>query len=684
MIHSMKALVLAASMACLSLAQTPGQTAAPQKAGAQDTQGEAYYHFAMGRLYAGLASSADNQSEYITKAIQNYQDALKLDPNASIILDELTDLYMQTGRMQDAINEAQDLLKQNPDNLEARRMLGRIYTRSIANVPGNRINEEMVKSAIDQYKQIVQKDPKDADSWVTLGRLYGVSNNTAEAEKAYDAALKAQPDNEDALTGVAMLYADMGDNQRAIDKLKEATSKAPNSHTLSALAEAYERVHDYKNAAAVLKRAVELDPDNTRLQAGLAQDLLFGDQLDEAMPLYQQLAEDDPREPEYQLRIAQIYRAKHELGKARQALNKAKQMDPSNMDLIYEDVNLLEAEGKNDDAITEMKSLIDSTARRTYTAAQSANRAQLLERLGTLYRGASQYTEAIDALRQAATLDPDSGARISVLIVDTYRQARDLANAQREADQALKKYPDERMVQITHAETLGDLGKIDDAVAEIKASAKGGVLDREMQLEIAQIYEKGKRWTDMGKALDAAEKLCKTEDQKSAVYFMRGAMYERMKKYDQAEAEFRKVIQLNGQDANTLNYLGYMLADRGVRLNEAQDLIQKALDIDPQNGAFLDSMGWVYYRQGKLEQAEQLLTQALDHMGDDPTVHDHLGDVYFKLGKTREAIAQWQTSVKEYQTSPPSDSDPDALAKVSNKLESARVRLAKETNQSAK
>ena len=679
MSQSLKALLLAACLSGLSLAQTPG----PAKAADQDNGSGAYYHFAMGRLYAELASSEANQNEYITKAIQNYREALKLDPNSATILDELTDLYTQTGRLQDAINDAQDLLKQNPQNLEARRMLGRIYTRGIASAPGNQINEEMVRNAIDEYKKIVEKEPKDADSWVTLGKLYGVTNNNAEAEKAYDAALKAQPDNEDALTGIAMLYSDMGDNQRAIEKLKEATDKTPNSRTLAALAEAYERVRDFKNAAAVLKRAAAADPDNSRLEAGLAQDLLFADQFDEALPLFQQLAQDDPGETEYQLRIAQIYRAKHELGKARQTLNKAKQAEPTNMDLTYEDVNLLEAEGKTDDAITELKSLLDTTARPKYTVAQSANRSQLMERLGSLYRDSAQYPQAIDALRQAATLDPDSGARISVLIVDAYRQAKDLPNAQREADQALKKYPDERMVLVTHAETLGDLGKIDEAVAEIKASAKGGALDRELQLEIAQIYEKGKRWADMGKALDAAEKLCTNDDQKGTVYFMRGAMYERTKKYDQAEAEFRKVIQINGQDANALNYLGYMLADRGVRLDEAHELVQKALDLDPQNGAYLDSMGWVYFHQGKLEQAEQLLTQAIDRMGNDATVHDHLGDVYFKLGKTREAIAQWQASVKDFKTSP-DDSDPDALSKVTNKLESARVRLAKETGGSAK
>jgi tetratricopeptide (TPR) repeat protein len=225
------------------------------------------------------------------------------------------------------------------------------------------------------------------------------------------------------------------------------------------------------------------------------------------------------------------------------------------------------------------------------------------------------------------------------------------------------------------------MGKIDEAVAEIKANAKGEP-DREAQIQIAEIYEKGKRWADMAKSLDAAEKLSTTDDQRETIFFMRGAMLERNKRFDDAEAAFRKVIDLNAKNAGALNYLGYMLADRNVRLDEAHDLVQKALDLDPQNGAYLDSMAWVLYRQGKADQAEPLLVQALDHLGTDATVHDHLGDVYYKLGKTKEAVAQWQASVKAFQAAGPNDdNDPDELAKVTKKLETARVKLAKETSQ---
>jgi tetratricopeptide (TPR) repeat protein len=512
---------------------------------------------------------------------------------------------------------------------------------------------------------------------VMLGRLYRASNNSVDAEKAYNAAIKADPDNEDALTGLAMLYSDLGDTARAIEKLKAATDKSPNEHTLAALASAYEQTHDYKNAAAALRRAVEIAPDNPRLVRGLAEDLLYADQLDEALALYQKIAVEDAKEARPMVRIGQIYRAKRDYAKAHEALDKAKAIEPDDMELQFEQINLLESEGKTNDAISALKSMLDQTAKKTYSTGESSYRATLLERLGQLYRGNSQYPQAVDAFRQASVLEGPGAARYAVQIIDTYRAAKDLDTAQREADAALKKFPKDRIVAVEHASVLADAGKIDAAAAELRALPREH--QRETDIALAQIYDKGKRWQDMGKALDDAEKISQTNDEKETVLFMRGAMYERMKRYDAAEAEFRKVLDLNPENASALNYLGYMLADRDVKLEEAAQLVKKALDLEPDNGAYLDSLGWVYFRQGKLDDAAGLLIRALDRIGQDATVHDHLGDVYFKLGKTREAISQWQASLKEFQGGAPSDSDPEEMAKVNKKLEGARVRLAQET-----
>ena len=121
-----------------------------------------------------------------------------------------------------------------------------------------------------------------------------------------------------------------------------------------------------------------------------------------------------------------------------------------------------------------------------------------------------------------------------------------------------------------------------------------------------------------------------------------------------------------------------MLADENVRLAEAQDYIKRAVDLEPGNYAFLDSLGWVYFRMNRLDDAEQQLSRSLQLMGNDPTIHDHLGDVYFKQGKLKLAISQWQSSLKAWNSSAPSDVEPEEVAKVQKKLDGARVKLAKE------
>ena len=682
MIRSAKALLAIAVLAFFTHGQPAlGQPAANSGRPAADKTDKAgaYYNFAMGHLYAELAGAYSNRSEYVNKAIDHYRQALKLDPSAAYIFEELTDLYIQTGHLRDAVTEAQEMLKQKPDNIEARRILGRIYTRMIGDAQQGKINQEMVKQAIDQFSQITAKDPKDLESWLTLGRLYRVAGNSVEAEKAYKTAIELDSNSEEALTGLAVVYADIGDTKKSIEMLRVVTERNPSPRTLAALAQSYEQMRDYKSAVEVLQKAIEVSPDNARLKRELAQNLLLSERYDEALKLYAQLATEDPRDAQLQLRISEIYRQKRDFAKARAALDKARELDRDSLDVRYDEVNLLDAQGKSDEAIAALKSIVEDTQKKSYSASEKANRAMLLERLGALYRGAGKHQLAVDAFRQIGEMDPENGARVSVMIVDTWRAAKDFKKAREEADAALKKYPNERLVKRENAALLADMGKVDEGAAELRKLLTGDkAKDRELQLTIAQLYEKAKRFGDMGKALDTAEGLAATPEEKESIYFMRGAMFERMKKYDAAEAEFRKVLAISPDNAGALNYLGYMLADQGMKLDEAAKMVTRALELDPHNGAYLDSLGWVYYRQNRLSEAENLLVQALQRIGKDPTVHDHLGDIYFKLGKTREAIVQWQASLQEYESGVSTEMDPAELAKITKKLENARVRLARE------
>lgn len=674
MTRSAKVFLLASALAIVSLAQN----SKPADASPASEKADAYYNFAMGHLYAELAGAYGNRGDYLTKAIEFYRAALKKDPSAGFLAEELTDLYIQAGRLKDAVLEAEELLKQNPGNIEARRILGRIYTRMIGDVQQGKVNEEMLRKAIAQYSEITTRAPKDLDAWLALGRLQKASNNSVDSEKAYNAALAIDPTSEDALTGLAIVYSDTGDTAKAIEKLKQLTDRNPNPRTLIALATSYEQLRDYRSAAMVYRRALELQPDNTRVKRALATSLLYSDSPDEALKLFTEVAAEDPRDAQAQLRLAEIHRIKRDFVKSRAALEKARQIDGSSLEVRYDEVNLLDAEGKPDEALALLKGILDETAKKSYAPAEKGNRAMLLERLGLLYRAGNRNQEAVDTFGQLAALDPENGARATVHVIDTWRMARDFKKAQQEADAAIKKYPQDRMVKMVHASVLADAGKIDEAAAEVR-SMLNGERDRETWMALAQVYEKGKRWEEGAKALEEAQKLSTGKQDAATVHFMRGALYEKMKDWERAEAEFRKVLDADPDNASALNYLGYMFADRGVRLEEADKLISRALELEPGNGAYMDSLAWVYYHQGKLGEAEDLLVRALERIGNDPTVHDHLGDVYFKRGKTREAVQQWQNSVQAYETGSQADADPAEIAKVSKKLESAKVRLARES-----
>lgn len=125
-----------------------------------------------------------------------------------------------------------------------------------------------------------------------------------------------------------------------------------------------------------------------------------------------------------------------------------------------------------------------------------------------------------------------------------------------------------------------------------------------------------------------------------------------------------------------------MLADKGNKLAEALTMIRKAVEQEPMNGAYLDSLGWTYFKLGQYELAEENLRQAVERDQTDATVHEHLGDLYEKTGRIRLAAAQWQLSLTEFSHSAAADVEPADVAKLERKLETARVKLAKEESMS--
>jgi tetratricopeptide (TPR) repeat protein len=657
----------------------PDSKTAAQSASHKTDRASAYYHYATAHMYEEQVA-VYGRSDLANKAIEEYRLAIEADPTSEFLTAALAELYAKTGRIRDAVMEAQDILKRDPNNLEARKLLGRIYLRSLGDVQAGQGSQNVLKLAIDQYEQIIKIEPNNADDHLLLGRLYFLNNDMQKAESEYKSAVKLEPDSEDAVTQLAYLYNQEGDTARATQVLSSIPDATRSAKLYSALGYTYEQQKQYKNAINAYKKAIELDRDNLDAIRGLAENLMNDGQTDAALEQYKIIADANPEDAQTYLHMAEIYRKLGKFDLALDNLKKAGSMVPDSIEVPYNTAAVYQAQGRYDEAIQILQDLLKKTEKpdTSYTQSEKNNRAVFLERLGTIYRDNNNNQAALDTFRKMLTLGDDNSKRGYQQIIDTYREAKQWPQATEAAREAAQKLPKDRDLKMVYASQLADAGDPEAGLQQVKSLLKGTPDDREVYVALSQMYSRLKRWPEAEQALDKAEQLSNNNDDKEYVNFLRGADYERQKKYDQAEDMFRRVLVANPQNATALNYLGYMLADRGVKLDEALNFIKKAVDLDPANGAYLDSLGWAYFKLGRYELAEDSLIKASQRIGTDPTVQDHLGDLYQKTGRLKLAAAHWERALQEWNKTVSAEVDSSEVAKVQKKLESAKMKLAKE------
>jgi|HubBroStandDraft_6_1064221.scaffolds.fasta_scaffold05449_1 tetratricopeptide (TPR) repeat protein len=645
----------------------------------QPDKAAAYYHFMMAHMYEEMVSMY-GRSDYATKAIDEYREAIENDPGSDYLNAGLAELYAKTGRIRDAVLEAQDILKRDGNNLEARRLLGRIYLRSLGDMQAGTQSQEILKLAIDQYEQIVKLDPKSVEDHLLLGRLYRLNNELLKSENEFKAAVKIQPDSEEAVTTLAYLYNEEGDSAHALEVLNTVPEKARTAKLYSALGYTYEQEKEYKQAVEAYRKSTELDHDNLDAVRGLAQNLMNDGQTEAALEQYKAIVDADPSDAQTYMRIAEIDRRNGKFDQAMDALKKANSVVPDSLEVQYNMAVIDEAQGKYDEAIQILNDLLTKTEHTEgdYSTSDKNNRAVFLERLGTIYREAGKTQLADQTFRKMLDLGDDNAVRGYQQLIETYRDNKQWQQATTVADEAAKKFPDDRGLQMVAASQQADMGNPQPAIVRVKGLLKGNADDREVYIALAQMYSRIKDWDNAEESINKAIELSSKPEDKEYAWFVAGSIYERQKKYDKAEESFHKVLADDPKDAMTLNYLGYMLADRGTRLDEALGYIRRAVALDPQNGAYLDSLGWVYYKMGNYELAEENLRRASERMGDDPTIHDHLGELYMKTGRVKLAATHWERSLDEWNKTVPAEVDSDSVAKVQKELDAARVKLAKQ------
>jgi tetratricopeptide (TPR) repeat protein len=628
----------------------------------------------LARRYKELAG-VYNRSDYIDRSISEYKQAIAADPDSHFLRVELAELYWRSGHTAEGVEEAEKVLKEDPDYPDAHRLLSRIYVHmldSTQNQGDHGADKESVAKAIEHLEALARVEPGDSESMLLLGRLYRASNQPAKAEEVFRKVVQTDPDAKAGLENLAEIYIQQGNFDQAIEALSKIPEGDMDSQLYGMLGYSYSQTQQIGKAIETYEKALAQDPDSADLRRYYADALLSAGRNAAARVELQKLVKTDSEDGLNYKRLGMLDLEEGHFVEARQEFEKAKSLSPpEDLEIPYQQAVLESRVGNDDKAIEILQGLVKQSERSggQYTVPEANNRALFLERLGMVYRDQLKFSQAMDAFRQIQALGPMQGPRAETLIIETLRLQHQADKAMAEADSAVKAYPKDLELATLRATMLGERGHVDEAVAQLQPFLTQRAIDRGIYISIAQIYLQGKRFDAAEQAIQKALDLSPNPEDQEYVLFVQGSIFERQKKYEQAEQTFKKVLDMNPLNSSASNYLGYMLADRGVRLEESVKYIQKALDLDPVNGAYLDSLGWAYFKMGRYDLAAPPLEKAASKIQDDPTIHQHLGDLYLHMGKTAKAQEEWQRALKEWPTAVSSDFDADQAKQLQKQLD---------------
>lgn len=633
------------------------QTAAPV-AQTPDRVAQAYEQFLRARLL---------RENDVEGAIAAYKRAITLDPASADIPADLADLYMDEGRAQEAIATAEQALKISPQNFTAHRVLGMIYAQTAGGQPGRggrAPQQDVLANAIAHLEQSVETPPTFADfsARAMLGRLYVVAKN-------YDKAIAVLPDLvklgwQDGASLLVDAYAGAGRGGEGVKWLEDAAPDNPELY--SNLGDFYARERRWADSATAYENALQNSPRSVDLRIWMASSLLQTGNMADVTKARDALREATTLRATDERALYLLSQAERRNGDASAAEGVARRLITQNGRNPRGFLALAEALEEQRRYQAVIDALAPAVA--TFTSANDggASAGILLPHLGFAYQELGQFDKAIATFETARKVAPNDPS-VSLYLIQAHLGAKNYSTAADLAHAARSSRPDDIRFARLESLALRRGGKVDQGLAILEEITRGQTDDADAVVALAQAYLDANRGPQAVKLLQDAQ--AKFPDDPS-VAMQLGATFDKQKKYAESEAVLRQLIAKDPHNAMALNYLGYMLAERGERLSESVDYLKRALAIDPENGSYLDSIGWAYFKDGKLDLALEHLKRAADQLTTNSVVQDHYGELLFKLGRYDDAIGAWSRALS-------GDGDDIDRTDIDKKIRSARQKLPK-------
>lgn len=471
-------------------------------------------------------------------------------------------------------------------------------------------------AALDEYLKSVELDPQNVDLTSHIAETLLRRKDYAKALSLMEQSVKANPNSAEAWNILAVVLRANDQIPQAMNALRQAMKLEPsNLNSVQTLLDIYLQIDDVAGAAKLLAKA------RKQQSTDFAYWIRLGDfhsiAVRQKPPLSGYIKPSDiqdcyeraealaPNEPDIILRLASLYETNDNLSRAAEAYARYVAMRPNELPVRAKLANTYIAAGEKEKAIAELQEIIK----------REPLRYEIHNLIGDLYEDVKQDEHAISAYRESLVLNPNQ-LEPALRIALVQMRIKQYDDAVQTLAGLKDKFPGAYQIPYFYGLVYSD--KKDYARAVV-AYTDAEVAARKSPEEVK---------------LDAS------------FYFYYGAACERNGDLDRAEQLFRKSIELDSNKHEAFNYLGYMWADKGIRLDEAHEMIDKAVKLEPDNGAYLDSLGWVLYKQGHPEEALPILRRAAELIKDDAVVYDHLAEVLMKLGQRSEAVATLQRALK--------------------------------------
>jgi predicted Zn-dependent protease len=576
------------------------------------------------------ARTAISEGRY-REALELYRKVIELLPEDAVVRFEYAQLLRDLNVGDEAIKQAREVVRIDPKFVEGHRLLGALEFAASERDPSR------LDAAIGELEEARKLTPGDPSIAAPLARALLSRGKAAEAARVLDEAGEpAQP----ALARLAAeAKAKSGRTKEAEDIYRGLLDDNPDDReTAAALIDLYEGDDRMDDALELLVKLEKTDAENSAIPERITLDLARAGRFAEAEKRARDLAAKRPENRAIRRLLAQVLFEKGSSPEGEKILRSLIVEDPDDDATRRSLVQELMRERR----FTDARTILEDGIKRAGDDPRKipARDAQNVE-LGYLAVLQKDYARAQTILTPLAVKGNVVNPRAVRIAATGLREKEDFAAGVALAKAAAAAQPDESEWTALLAEfqyRSGDKAQSAKTLEKLATSP-----DLEDVLAAADVSARVK---DFAGAARLARAASTKFPESSEALFRLGSSLERSGSPVEAEKIFQRLLEKRPNDSATQNYLGYMWADKGIRLEEAKDLLEKAVAREPRNGAYLDSLGWAYFRLGRLEKAEGLLAAAKEQDPDDATIEEHLGDLSERQGDLRKAAAHWEHALE--------------------------------------